>query len=85
MKLTKLLNRIVLPVLFVLYMLALFRIILFKYGSIDTDFLWDRLQNNLANPNPAYSMHRMLYGNCNQFSREYLGIHAVWNFYCIIV
>ncbi|MGO4270461.1 VanZ family protein [Paenibacillus sp. TAF58] len=59
----KLMNRIVLPVLFVLYMLALFRIILFKYGSIDTDFLWDRLQKNLENPNPEYSMHRMLYGN----------------------
>ncbi|KRE92148.1 hypothetical protein ASG89_33385 [Paenibacillus sp. Soil766] len=63
MKLTKRMNRIVLPVLFALYMLTLFRIILFKYGSIDTDFLWDRLQNNLENPNPVYSMHRMLYGN----------------------
>jgi glycopeptide antibiotics resistance protein len=59
----KLTNRIVLSVLFVLYLLALFRVILFKYGSIDTDFLWDRLQKNLENPNPAYSMHRMLYGN----------------------
>ncbi|MDQ0876055.1 glycopeptide antibiotics resistance protein [Paenibacillus sp. V4I3] len=63
MKLTKLMNRIVLPVLFVLYMLTLFRIILFKFGSIDTDFLWKRLQKNLENPNPEYSMHRMLYGN----------------------
>ncbi|RKN83718.1 VanZ family protein [Paenibacillus ginsengarvi] len=61
MKLTKLLNRIVVPGLFALYMFTLFRIILFKYGSIDMDFLWYRLQKNLEKP--EYSMHRMLYGN----------------------
>ncbi|TMV49929.1 VanZ family protein [Paenibacillus mesophilus] len=61
MKLTKLMNRIVVPGLFALYMLILFRIILFKYGSIDMDFLWYRLQKNLEKP--EYSMHRMLYGN----------------------
>lgn len=61
MKLTKLMNRIVVPGLFALYMFALFRVILFKYGSIDLDFLWYRLQKNLEQP--EYSMHRLLYGN----------------------
>lgn len=61
MNLTKLMNRLVMPGLFALYMLTLFRVILFKYGSIDIDFLWYRLQKNLENP--EYSMHRMQYGN----------------------
>lgn len=61
MKLTKLMNRIIVPGLFVLYMFTLFRIILFKYSTIDMDFLWYRLQKNLEEP--EYSMHRMLYGN----------------------
>lgn len=61
MNLTKLMNRLVIPGLFALYMLTLFRVILFKYGSIDIDFLWYRLQENLENP--EYSMHRMQYGN----------------------
>ncbi|MDQ0897563.1 MULTISPECIES: VanZ family protein [unclassified Paenibacillus] len=61
MNLTKLMNRLVVPGLFALYMLTLFRVILFKYGSIDIDFLWHRLQKNLENP--EYSMHRMQYGN----------------------
>ncbi|WP_367618539.1 VanZ family protein [Paenibacillus andongensis] len=61
MNLTKLLNRLVMPGLFALYMLTLFRVILFKYGSIDIDFLWSRLQKNLEKP--EYSMHRMQYGN----------------------
>jgi glycopeptide antibiotics resistance protein len=54
-------SRIVVPGLFALYMFTLFRIILFKSGSIDMDFLWSRLQKNLEKP--EYSMHRMLYGN----------------------
>lgn len=61
MNLTKLMNRLVMLGLFALYMLTLFRVILFKYGSIDIDFLWYRLQKNLENP--EYSMHRMQYGN----------------------
>lgn len=51
----------VVPGLFALYIFSLFKIILFKYGSIDMDFLWHRLQKNLENP--EYSMHRMKYGN----------------------
>ncbi|MBA2937408.1 VanZ family protein [Paenibacillus sp. CGMCC 1.16610] len=58
---TKRIKRLVVPVLFAVYMLTLFRVILFKYGSIDIDFLWYRLQKNVENP--EYSMSRMQFGN----------------------
>jgi glycopeptide antibiotics resistance protein len=61
MNLAKRLNRLVVPGMFALYMLTLFRVILFKYGSIDIDFLWYRLQKNLEKP--EYSMQRMQFGN----------------------
>ncbi|BFT72627.1 VanZ family protein [Paenibacillus sp. P36] len=58
---TKRIKRLVVPVLFAVYMITLFRVILFKYGSIDIDFLWYRMQKNVENP--EFSMSRMQFGN----------------------
>ncbi len=46
----KLLNRIIVLVLFVFYMYALLRIILFKFRWRDMDFLLHQLQRNVENP-----------------------------------
>lgn len=59
MKKTKLLNRIIVLALFVLYMYALLRIILFKFYWRDMTFLWHQLQRNLGNPdNLMYQLQR---------------------------
>ncbi|MFP5113571.1 VanZ family protein [Bacillaceae bacterium C204] len=49
MKKTKLMNRIIVLALFVFYIYALFKVILFKFGSIDIKMLLDLLQRNLSN------------------------------------
>ena len=49
MKKTKLMNRIIVLALFVFYMYALLRIILFKFRWRDMDFLMYQLQRNLGN------------------------------------
>ncbi|NOU94696.1 VanZ family protein [Paenibacillus sp. LMG 31456] len=43
-------NGIMVPALFALYVYAVFKVILFKFGSIDIPFLWHQLQRNLENP-----------------------------------
>ena len=55
----KLLNRIIVLALFVFYMYALLRIILFKFYWRDMTFLWHQLQRNLGNPdNLMYQLQR---------------------------
>ncbi|MBV7504834.1 VanZ family protein [Bacillus sp. sid0103] len=49
MKKTKLMNSIIVPALFVFYMYALLKIILFKFRWRDLTFLWHQLQKNLGN------------------------------------
>ena len=49
MKKTKLMNSIIVSVLFVFYMYALIKIILFKFRWRDMTFLWYQLQKNLGN------------------------------------
>lgn len=61
MKKTKLMNRIIVLALFVFYMYALLKIILFKFDSIDMTFLWHQLQENLGNP--VRIMNRLQLGN----------------------
>lgn len=58
-------TRIMLHILFVLYMYALFKIILFKFNSIDISFLWDQLQRNLGNTD--YILNRLQSGNFTVF------------------
>ncbi|MBT2700714.1 VanZ family protein [Bacillus sp. ISL-40] len=59
MKKTKLMNRIIVLALFVFYMYALLRIILFKFRWRDMTFLWHQLQRNLGNPdNLMYQLQR---------------------------
>ncbi|WP_051620544.1 VanZ family protein [Paenibacillus sp. UNC451MF] len=42
---------LVLPVLFAIYLYLLIKVILFKFGPIEVDYLMDRLQKNWHNPN----------------------------------
>jgi glycopeptide antibiotics resistance protein len=59
MKKTKLMNSIIIPALFVFYMYALFKIILFKFRWRDMTFLWHQIQRNLGNPdNLIYQLQR---------------------------
>ncbi|MEX2461625.1 MAG: hypothetical protein WD469_10090 [Paenibacillaceae bacterium] len=48
MKQTKLMNGIMVPTLFALYVYALFKVILFKFDSIEITFLWHQLQKNFG-------------------------------------
>ncbi|GGP15522.1 VanZ family protein [Oceanobacillus neutriphilus] len=50
MKRMKLMNSILVPALFALYVYAIFKIILFKFDPINITFLISRLQRNLDNP-----------------------------------
>ena len=50
MKQMKLMNDMVIPSLFALYMYAVFKVILFKFNAINITFLWHQLQMNLGSP-----------------------------------
>jgi glycopeptide antibiotics resistance protein len=50
MKLTKLINGIMVPILFAGYMYVLIKVILFKFGTMDVNFLRGQMQRNLRNP-----------------------------------
>ena len=77
MKRTKLMNSIMVPSLFALYVYALFKIILFKFDSINVTFLMSRLQRNLGNPD--YILNRLQSGNFILFKTisDYLQIPSI--------
>ena len=75
MKKTKLMNRIIVLALFVFYMYALLRIILFKFRWRDMDFLMHQLQRNLGNPdNLMYQLQR---GNFIPFKTMFINIQSL--------
>lgn len=51
MKPTKLGKDIALPALLAIYLYVLVKVILFKFGPIEVDYLMERLQRNWHNPN----------------------------------
>jgi glycopeptide antibiotics resistance protein len=61
MKQKRLSNDVIIPALFALYIYVLFKIILFKFGSIDMGFLWQQLQRGLGDPD--YIIGRLKAGN----------------------
>jgi glycopeptide antibiotics resistance protein len=84
MKLRTIMNGAVLPVLFAVYMYALFKVILFKFRPIDIVFLWNQLLRNLGKP--AYIRERLLLANFSPFesissSLNSLSGHDLLNLY----
>ncbi|MDR6549965.1 VanZ family protein [Paenibacillus qinlingensis] len=65
MKKWKVWHEMLLPALFALYMYVLFKIILFKFSSIDLPFVWQQLQRNLENP--IYIQNRLAFANFQPF------------------
>lgn len=76
MKKTKLMKKIIVLALFVFYMYALLRIILFKFHWRDMTFLMSQLQRNLGNPdNLMYQLQR---GNFIPFKTIFINIQSLW-------
>ncbi|GKU83964.1 VanZ family protein [Niallia sp. NCCP-28] len=76
MKKTKLMNKIIVLALFVFYMYALLRIILFKFRWRDMNFLMSQLQRNFGNPdNLMYQLQR---GNFIPFKTIFINIQSLW-------
>ncbi|NHN29599.1 VanZ family protein [Paenibacillus sp. S3N08] len=71
------LHDIKIQVLFALYVYALFKIILFKFGSIDITFLWQQLKRSLGSP--EYIRRRLQEGNLTPFKEIYRTIHVLSN------
>lgn len=67
----------IIHVLFALYMYALFKIILFKFGSMDMAFLWQQLKYSLGNPDTI--INRLQQGNLIPFHEISRTIHEVSN------
>ncbi len=75
MKKTKVMNRIIVLALFVFYLYALLRIILFKFRWRDMTFLWYQLQRNLGNPdNLMYQLQR---GNFSPLKTIFINIQSL--------
>ncbi|GGD55355.1 VanZ family protein [Paenibacillus nasutitermitis] len=75
MKPKKMLIDIYILVLFTLYVYALFKIILFKFGSIDMTFLWHQLKLILGNPdNIRWQFQK---GNLVPFKEISRAIHTI--------
>lgn len=66
-------NKIIILMLFVLYLYVLLRVILFKYAPIDVSFLWQQLQK--AVENPEYVQHRLQSGNLTAFKTIKRSLH----------
>jgi glycopeptide antibiotics resistance protein len=75
MKHMKMLNAIKIQLLFTLYVYMLFKIILFKFGSIDMTFLWQQLKLSLGNPN--YISRQFQKGNLIPFKEISRTIHGI--------
>ncbi len=67
----------IIHVLFIIYVYALFKIILFKFGPIDISFLWQQLKQSLGNPTMIGS--RLQQGNLIPFHEISRTIHDVSN------
>lgn len=61
MKPIKILNDVIVPVLFAIYIFVVFKVILFKFGSVDISFIGQQLQRNIEHPD--YVMYRLQLGN----------------------
>ncbi|SIR52469.1 Glycopeptide antibiotics resistance protein [Paenibacillus macquariensis] len=70
MKRMKLMNGIIVPILFAVYMYVLIKVILFKFGTIDVTFLQGQMQRNLRNPENI--IERLQSGNLSPL-KEILG------------
>lgn len=75
MKKTKLMNKIIVLLLFAFYMYVLLRIILFKFYWRDMTFLMDQLQRNLENS--AYFISQLQSGNVIPFKTIFINIHSL--------
>ncbi|MBP1989828.1 VanZ family protein [Paenibacillus eucommiae] len=73
MKHKKILNDIKILLLFTLYMYALFKIILFKFGSIHMRFLWQQLKLSIGSPD--YISRQFHKGNLIPFNEISRTIH----------
>ncbi|KRF04779.1 hypothetical protein ASG89_20970 [Paenibacillus sp. Soil766] len=65
MKQMKVWNEMLLSALFAFYMYVLFKVILFKFSSIDLPFLWQLLQRNIENP--EHIQNRLEFANFKPF------------------
>ncbi|WP_082595845.1 VanZ family protein [Paenibacillus sp. Soil750] len=65
MKQMKIWNEMLLSALFALYLYVLFKVILFKFSSIDLPSLWQQLQRNIDNP--EHIQNRLEFANFKPF------------------
>jgi glycopeptide antibiotics resistance protein len=75
MKKTKLMNRIIVLSLFVFYMYALLRIIVFKFRFRDMTFLWNQLQGDLGDP--GILVYQLQKGNLIPFKTIFINIQSL--------
>jgi glycopeptide antibiotics resistance protein len=75
MKPKKKFNDIKIQVLFTLYVYTLFKIILFKFGSMDMAFLWQQLKMSLGNPD--YMSRQFQKGNLIPFKEISRTFHDI--------
>jgi glycopeptide antibiotics resistance protein len=75
MKRKRTLNNLKIHALFVLYVYALFKIILFKFGAIDMTFLRQQLKQSLGNPDDI--ARRLQKGNLIPFKEISRSIHVL--------
>lgn len=75
MKLTKLMNGVIVPILFAVYIYMLIKIILFKFGTMDVSFLGHQLQKTLGNPENI--IERLQSGNFSPFKEISRNIHGL--------
>lgn len=61
--------------LFALYMYVVFKVILFKLGSMDFLFLWQQLQRNIENPSNIH--HRLQTANFRPFVSISQNLHSL--------
>lgn len=71
----KLMRSVFVVALFIFYMYALFRIILFKFRSRDLSFLMDQLERNFANLDIL--MFQLQRGNFTPFQTIFINIHSL--------
>ncbi|WP_246320051.1 VanZ family protein [Paenibacillus qinlingensis] len=75
MKPMKAWNEMLLSALFAFYMYVLFKVILFKFSSIDLPFLWRQLQRNIENP--EHIQNRLSFANFKPFLTISNNIHSL--------
>lgn len=75
MKKKKIMNKIIVLLLFAFYMYVLIRIILFKFYWRDMTFLMYQLQKNLENP--THLLSQLQSGNFIPFKTIFINIHSL--------